>query len=60
MDIGNVRNDADPRVLAELIISLTVRSLEKVIIGVDESEVRSTWLMALAVILGNQKKPLAR
>jgi AcrR family transcriptional regulator len=60
MDIGNVRNDTDPRVLAELIISLTVRSLEKVIIGVDESEVRSTWLTALAVILGNQKKPLAR
>jgi len=60
MDIGNVRKDVDPRVLAELIISLTVRSLEKVIIGVDESEVRSTWLTALAVILGNQKKPLAR
>ena len=60
MDIGNVRDDADPRILAELIISLTVRSLEMVIIGVDESEVRSTWLTALAVILGNQEKPLTR
>jgi len=60
MDVGNVRSDSDPRVLAELIISLTVRSLEKVIIGVEESEVRSTWLTALAVILGNQKKPLIR
>lgn len=55
MDKGSVRNDVDPRILAELIISLTVRSMEKMIIGVNESEVRRTWLEALAVILGTKR-----
>lgn len=54
MEKGNIRRDVDPRILAELIISLTVGSMEKVIIGVDKSEVRKTWLEALAVILGTK------
>ena len=52
MDKGNIRNDVDPRILANLIISLTVGSMEKMIIGADPAEVRESWSRALAVILG--------
>jgi hypothetical protein len=56
MDRGNIRNDVDPRILAELIISLAMRSMEKMIIGVNESEVRRTWSESLALILGIKKE----
>jgi len=52
MDKGNIRKDIDPRILANLIISLTVGSMEKMIIGADPAKVRESWSVALAVLLG--------
>ncbi len=49
---GNIRKDVDPQILADVMIALTVRSMEKMVIGVDPAEVRKTWLEDLAVALG--------
>lgn len=52
IDKGNIRGDVSARIVSQQIISLYLWSMEKLIIGVDASEVRQSWLESLAVILG--------
>lgn len=54
MDRGSIRKDVGARVMAELMMSVTIGAMEKLIIGVDEAEVREIWLKELAVILGTK------
>lgn len=55
IDRGDIRKDVDPHILAHLVIATYLRSVEKLIIGMDMTEVRKTWMEALKVILGIEK-----
>lgn len=52
---GSIKKDVAPDILAHTIISLYLRTMEKLIFGMDRSEVKRTWLESLKVVLGTGK-----
>jgi hypothetical protein len=48
---GNIRKGSDERLIAQLIIALYLRCMEKLIIGMDKDEVRKDWIGSLHIIL---------
>lgn len=52
---GNIRKDVDPAILAHILNSLYLRTVEKLIFGVDSAEVKRIWLESLKIVLGAGK-----